>query len=1420
MAYVIADRVKETTSTGGTGDLTLGGAGSGYRALSVVLANSDTFPYVIEDTTNNTWEVGLGTYHSGTNSFTRTTIGASSNAGSAVNFAAISKNIFIAATASWLLNGVDTHIQDIFDLKIALDIGQNVQAWGGLLDNINTLTPTNGYFLVGNGSSITNRVLAAGDLPNHSAALITTGALALARGGTNVDLSASGSATAILAQDASQVISARSLIAADIPSLNASKITAGALALARGGTNVDLSASGSSVAVLAQDASHVITARSLIAADIPSLAASIITSGLLALARGGTNTDLSGTGGANQFVKQTSVGGTLTVAVIAAADVPSLNASKINAGQLILAQGGSGSDLSATGPGFLKQATLGANVTVATLVAADLPNHSATLITSGLLALARGGTNADLSASGSSVAVLAQDASHVITARSLIAADIPSLAASIITSGQLALARGGTNTDLSGTGGASKYLSQITLGGNITVAIIPAADIPNLAASIITSGTLALARGGLNADVSATGGAGFVLKQTSVGANVTVAALIAADIPSLNASKITAGQLVLAQGGTGADLSATGSGFLKQATTGANVTVAALASGDIPNLDASKITTGALALARGGTNADLSASGSSTSVLAQDASHVITARALIAADIPNLSATIITSGTLSQARTDYTPAVIILPASSTRNVIQASADFKELVVQAFAAQTANIQEWQNSAGTILQRVGPTGQYFVQPVDGSIAGSIHKAITTKTATVTNKSLTANVATLTFASHTFLVGETAVVTSVDATFNGTFVITAVAATTISYALVTANVGSTSSSGTVTVDQSADIAQWQIQSAVKQLWVDSGGVLQGSTAKLGQVTGTDGRLTINQNSANGTNNMYLTIDSNHGKFVSTLDFQVIPSNQAVGYVYFDYLSGVVRLTLENNSTAKIIGPASGRLELSTQGNNDIRLTPLGTGKVGVNGAPTAAFTVLGNQDVVQVSVKGNGTQTSNLQEWTTSTPTVVASMNNAGVLAAPIVAAFADGITGLQITKADKATLVGTFDTTNTRFILGTNPNSALSDAQLTLLGADNSSSTIAMKVRYTSAELITATNDRTFAGSGNWTGTNWAVSAGVFLHTTTNTADAVLAVGNMTANMLITSEVYKVVFTVGGMTAGTLTPKLGTSAGTTVNANGTYTQYITTNAGGVNLIFTPTSTFDGSLDNISVVRYGSILTINNDQSMTIGKSSGSSNAPTGGIVIDANGKVNINGSSGTANLNVTSASGVIGLQITGQNNADIFKIIASSGSTTVYKIDLSGSLYSAVRDAGTNAVIDVAFFDHSSGGVLAAGFGTGIRVQAFDSTTASQDMARIRSLWTTITHASRASRSVASAYDSTGERDIIGWGANGTNPLLGFYPTIAAAPIAQPTTSIAAATFVANSGTTVNDASTFDGYTMKQIVKALRNLGLLT
>jgi hypothetical protein len=94
MAHISADRVQETTTTTGTGAITLAGAGTGYRTFASVMAASDTCYYTIAG--GSEWEVGLGTFNT---TLTRTTVYASSNAGSLVNFSAGSKNVFLTAPA-------------------------------------------------------------------------------------------------------------------------------------------------------------------------------------------------------------------------------------------------------------------------------------------------------------------------------------------------------------------------------------------------------------------------------------------------------------------------------------------------------------------------------------------------------------------------------------------------------------------------------------------------------------------------------------------------------------------------------------------------------------------------------------------------------------------------------------------------------------------------------------------------------------------------------------------------------------------------------------------------------------------------------------------------------------------------------------------------------------------------------------------------------------------------------------------------------------------------------------------------------------------------------------------------------------------------------------------------------------------------
>ena len=90
------------------------------------------------------------------------------------------------------------------------------------------------------------------------------------------------------------------------------------------------------------------------------------------------------------------------------------------------------------------------------------------------------------------------------------------------------------------------------------------------------------------------------------------------------------------------------------------------------------------------------------------------------------------------------------------------------------------------------------------------------------TITNKALTSNVATLTIGSHKLTVGATVNVSSVDATFDGTYVLTAVGATTISYAKTAANVTSVAATGSVTQDS---VLLWDKYDVDK---IDAGGQL----------------------------------------------------------------------------------------------------------------------------------------------------------------------------------------------------------------------------------------------------------------------------------------------------------------------------------------------------------------------------------------------------------------------------------------------------------------------------------------------------------------------------------------------------------------------------------------------------------------
>ena len=99
MALVINNRVRELTSTTGTGAVTLGGAVGGFQTFAAGIGNSNTTYYTISINSENEWEVGRGTLNGDSSTLTRTEVLESSNSDSAVDFSAGSKEVFCTLPA-------------------------------------------------------------------------------------------------------------------------------------------------------------------------------------------------------------------------------------------------------------------------------------------------------------------------------------------------------------------------------------------------------------------------------------------------------------------------------------------------------------------------------------------------------------------------------------------------------------------------------------------------------------------------------------------------------------------------------------------------------------------------------------------------------------------------------------------------------------------------------------------------------------------------------------------------------------------------------------------------------------------------------------------------------------------------------------------------------------------------------------------------------------------------------------------------------------------------------------------------------------------------------------------------------------------------------------------------------------------------
>jgi hypothetical protein len=211
MALVLKDRVKETSTTAGTGTLTLAGASAGFQSFSAI-GNGNTTYYTIADSTAGTWEVGIGTYTSSGTTLSRDTVLSSSNSGSLVTFSSNSKDVFVtypSERAVWLDSAGSVLVQYEFNTINATTA------------NLTTANLTSGTISTAptSNTDIVNKqyadAIASGIHFHEAVALATTAALpanTYNNGTSGVGATLTGNANGALSVDSTLTIAAERIL--------------------------------------------------------------------------------------------------------------------------------------------------------------------------------------------------------------------------------------------------------------------------------------------------------------------------------------------------------------------------------------------------------------------------------------------------------------------------------------------------------------------------------------------------------------------------------------------------------------------------------------------------------------------------------------------------------------------------------------------------------------------------------------------------------------------------------------------------------------------------------------------------------------------------------------------------------------------------------------------------------------------------------------------------------------------------------------------------------------------------------------------------------------------------------------------------------------------------------------------------------
>jgi len=242
MALVLADRVKETTTTAGTGTVTLLGAAPGFQSFAVI-GNANTTYYTIAAQTGTEWEVGIGTYTLSGTTLARTTV-LSNSAGTqptALTFSAGTKDVFVTYPSSKSVNLDASGNATALGTPVAF-VGTNITGTASGLTAGNVTTNANltgDVTSVGNATAIAAGVIVDADI-NASAGIVDT-KLATISTASKVSNSATtatsaNTASAIVARDASGNFTAGTITAALTGTASGNLVSGGALGTPSSGT--------------------------------------------------------------------------------------------------------------------------------------------------------------------------------------------------------------------------------------------------------------------------------------------------------------------------------------------------------------------------------------------------------------------------------------------------------------------------------------------------------------------------------------------------------------------------------------------------------------------------------------------------------------------------------------------------------------------------------------------------------------------------------------------------------------------------------------------------------------------------------------------------------------------------------------------------------------------------------------------------------------------------------------------------------------------------------------------------------------------------------------------------------------------------------------------------------------------------------